>query len=54
MIAGEPLDQPVVQHGPFVLTSREEVMQAFEDFSMHKNGFERAQGWESEIGKAMR
>ena len=54
LISGEPLSQPVVQHGPFVLTSRNEVIQAFEDFSEHKNGFERAQGWQSEIGKAMR
>ena len=49
LIAGEPLDQPVVQHGPFVLTSREEVMQAFEDFSMHKNRSE-----ERRVGKECR
>lgn len=28
LIAGEPLAQPVVQHGPFVMTSRQEIIQA--------------------------
>ncbi|KAL7416744.1 RmlC-like cupin domain-containing protein [Mrakia frigida] len=54
LIAGEPLSQAVVQHGPFVLTSREDVIQAFSDYQNSENGFERAKGWESEIGKAMR
>jgi hypothetical protein len=31
LIAGEPLDQPVVQHGPFVMTTREEIQQTFLD-----------------------
>ena len=26
-------------------------MQAFNDFQLHKNGFDRAQGWSSEIEK---
>jgi redox-sensitive bicupin YhaK (pirin superfamily) len=50
LIAGEPLDQPIVQHGPFVVTSNEEVYQAFEDYQLGKNGFEGAQEWASEIG----
>ncbi|KAL2196015.1 RmlC-like cupin domain-containing protein [Corynascus similis CBS 632.67] len=53
LIAGTPLDQKVVQYGPFVLTSQEEVYQAFMDYQTHSNGFERANGWESEIGKTM-
>jgi redox-sensitive bicupin YhaK (pirin superfamily) len=53
LVAGLPLDQPVVQYGPFVVTSREEVMQAMRDFQTRRNGFERAAGWESEIGKNM-
>jgi quercetin 2,3-dioxygenase len=53
LFAGQPLDQPVVQHGPFVLNSREGVMQAMRDFQSHANGFERAKGWRSEIGKRM-
>ncbi|KAF2498875.1 RmlC-like cupin [Lophium mytilinum] len=53
LVAGLPLDQPVVQYGPFVLTSRDEVMQAMMDYQGFSNGFERAQDWESEIGKTM-
>jgi len=53
IVAGTPLDQKVVQYGPFVLTSQEEVYQAFMDYQTHSNGFERADGWESEIGKTM-
>jgi redox-sensitive bicupin YhaK (pirin superfamily) len=53
IIAGTPLDQKIVQYGPFVLTSQEEVYQAFMDYQTHSNGFERADGWESEIGKTM-
>ncbi|TQN71427.1 Pirin [Colletotrichum shisoi] len=53
LIAGQVLDQPIAlaQHGLFVMTSREEVQQAVEDFYMHKNGFERAKGWRSERSK---
>ncbi|ROW10691.1 hypothetical protein VPNG_05056 [Cytospora leucostoma] len=54
VVAGQVLDQPVVQYGPFVVTSREEVMQAMFDYQTSSNGFERAEGWASEIGKSMR
>ncbi|KAL9101141.1 MAG: hypothetical protein Q9163_003566 [Psora crenata] len=53
LVAGLPLDQKVVQYGPFVLNSQEEVYQAMMDYQTHSNGFERAKGWESEIGKSM-
>lgn len=53
LVAGLPLDQPIVQYGPFVVTSRDEVIQAMTDYQTHSNGFERAYNWESEIGKAM-
>ncbi|KAK1772318.1 RmlC-like cupin domain-containing protein [Phialemonium atrogriseum] len=53
LVAGTPLDQEVVQYGPFVLNSKEEVYQALEDYRSHSNGFERAKDWESEIGKSM-
>ncbi|KAL1963853.1 hypothetical protein VTN77DRAFT_7784 [Rasamsonia byssochlamydoides] len=53
LVAGQPLDQKVVQYGPFVCTSQEEVYQAMLDFQTATNGFERARGWESEIGKRM-
>lgn len=54
IVAGLPLDQKVVQYGPFVMNSQEEVYQAMLDFQSHQNGFERAKGWRSEIGKTMR
>lgn len=53
LVAGLPLDQPIVQYGPFVVTSRDEVMQAMMDYQSFQNGFERANNWESEIGKSM-
>ncbi|KAL7266897.1 RNA pol II transcription cofactor [Rhizina undulata] len=53
IIAGQPLDQPVIQYGPFVLNSNEEVYQAMLDYQSHRNGFERAKDWRSEIGKSM-
>ena len=51
LVAGLPLDQKVVQYGPFVLNSQDEVYQALSDFQGATNGFERAAGWKSEIGK---
>lgn len=53
LVAGQVLDQPVVQYGPFVVSSKEEVMEALFDYQTHTNGFERAEGWASEIGKSM-
>ncbi|KAM0255978.1 hypothetical protein ACHAQJ_005282 [Trichoderma viride] len=50
VVAGTPLDQPVVQYGPFVLNSEEEVMKTFSDYQGHENGFERAKDWRSKIG----
>jgi redox-sensitive bicupin YhaK (pirin superfamily) len=32
VIAGRPLGEPVVHHGPFVMNTREEILQAIEDF----------------------
>lgn len=32
VIAGEPIKEPIVQHGPFVMSSREQVMEAFRDY----------------------
>jgi len=53
LVAGLPLDQEVVQYGPFVLNTKEEVYQALMDYQTHSNGFERAKNWQSEIGKQM-
>ncbi|KAH7410857.1 RmlC-like cupin domain-containing protein [Cadophora sp. MPI-SDFR-AT-0126] len=51
LVAGQPLDQTVVRYGPFVMNTEEEIDQAMRDFRSYSNGFERARGWESEIGK---
>lgn len=53
LVAGLPLEQKVVQYGPFVVTSQEEVNQAMLDCQSYSGGFERAKGWESKIGKSM-
>ncbi|XP_020585591.1 pirin-like protein [Phalaenopsis equestris] len=42
LIAGQPLDEPVVKYGPFVMNTREEIEQAFVDYQLCKNGFEKA------------
>ena len=47
LLAGQQLDQKIVQYGPFVTTSREAANQAVMDFQTNSNGFERARGWVS-------
>ena len=32
LIAGEPLKEPIVQYGPFVMNSQQEIYQALSDF----------------------
>ena len=32
LIAGQPLGEPIAQHGPFVMNTREELVQAVDDF----------------------
>lgn len=54
LVAGEPLDQPVVQYGPFVVNTQRQAMEAVADYQMGRNGFERAPEWKSKIGSAMR
>lgn len=32
LVAGKPLNEPIVQYGPFVMSTQEEIKQAFQDY----------------------
>ncbi|MBT9456352.1 MAG: pirin family protein [Burkholderiaceae bacterium] len=36
LIAGKPLNEPIVQYGPFVMNSKEQIYQAVQDFNAGK------------------
>jgi len=38
LLAGEPIDEPVVGYGPFVMNSEEEIRQAIRDYQNGKMG----------------
>lgn len=39
VLSGEPINEPVVSHGPFVMNSKQEIIQAIEDYNMGKFGY---------------
>jgi redox-sensitive bicupin YhaK (pirin superfamily) len=38
LLSGEPLDEPIVGYGPFVMNSREQIEQALDDFRRGRFG----------------
>jgi hypothetical protein len=38
LLGGKPLDEPVARHGPFVMSTRQELMEAFDDFRAGRMG----------------
>ncbi|KAF9548628.1 hypothetical protein EC957_005867 [Mortierella hygrophila] len=46
-IEGQPLNGPIVQHGPFVMNIHKDIYETFFDFRNAINGFERAFHWSS-------
>lgn len=49
IIAGQRLEQPIIQHGPFVLSSRDQVIQALRDYDGRKMGLSGPEGGEAKL-----
>lgn len=39
VLSGQPINEPIFAHGPFVMNNRDEIIQAFEDFNNGKFGY---------------
>jgi redox-sensitive bicupin YhaK (pirin superfamily) len=38
VLSGEPIDEPIVAYGPFVMNTHDEIQEAMDDFRMGKYG----------------
>lgn len=39
IMSGEPINEPIASHGPFVMNTRKEIIEAFDDFNQGKFGY---------------
>ncbi len=39
ILGGEPINEPIVAHGPFVMNTRDEILEAFNDYNTGKFGY---------------
>lgn len=45
VLSGAPLDEPIASYGPFVMNTKEEIIQAMEDFNSGKFGELHSEGY---------
>lgn len=50
VISGKPINEPIIQYGPFVMNSREEIDEAMRDYQ--SNNFVRDRAWTNRKKKA--